>query len=111
LQKEQSKAERKDDPLLIYATGMIYAAQGKQMEALQIGKQLEDISGPSLSHAVLIAKIYATLNQKEQALMWLEHGLAAGAITTNLFKDEPVWDPIRSDPRFADLLRRMGIPE
>jgi hypothetical protein len=49
------------------------------------------------------------LNEKELALTWLERSLAAGAIGA-FFKDEPVWDPIRSDPRFADLLRRMGIP-
>jgi len=57
----------------------------------------------------LIAKIYATLNEKEQALTWLERGLAAGAIGA-FYKDDPVWDSIRSDPRFTDLLRRMGIP-
>ena len=57
-----------------------------------------------------IAKIYAALNEKELALTWLERGLAAEAIG-NFYEDEPVWDPIRSDPRFAHLLRRMGIPQ
>jgi len=66
------------------------------------------MSGASLSQAQWIAKIYATLNEKEQALSWLERGLAMGAVGA-FYKDEPVWDPIRSDPRFADLLRRMGL--
>jgi serine/threonine-protein kinase len=105
---EKAKQERKDDPLLIYDTGMVYAAQGERAEALQIIKELEEISGASLSQALWIAKIYAALNEKELAFSWLERGLAAGAITT-FYKDESVWDPIRSDPRFTDLLRRMGI--
>jgi hypothetical protein len=67
------------------------------------------MSGASLSQAHWIAKIYATLNEKEMAFSWLERGLATGAIGL-LYKDEPVWDSIRSDSRFADLLRRMGIP-
>jgi eukaryotic-like serine/threonine-protein kinase len=106
---EQAKLERKSDPILIYGTGMVYAAQGKRAEALQIIKELEEMSGASLSEAHWIAKIYATLNEKEMAFSWLERGSAAGAIGF-FYKDEPVWDPIRSDPRFADLLRRMGIP-
>ena len=77
---EKAKRERKGDPILIYDTGMIYAAQGKRAEALQIIKDLEGISGASLSQAHLIAKIYATLNEKEMALSWLERGLATGAI-------------------------------
>jgi serine/threonine-protein kinase len=106
---EKAKQDRKGDPLLIYSTGMVYAAQGRRAEALQIIKELEEMSGASLSQAHWIAKIHAALNEKELALTWLERSLAAGAIGA-FFKDEPVWDPIRSDPRFADLVRRMGIP-
>ena len=106
---EKAKRERKDDPILIYSTGMVYAAMGKRAEALQIIKELEEMSGASLSQAHWIAKIYAALNEKEMAFSWLDRGLATGAIGV-FYKDEPVWDPIRNDPRFADLLRRMGIP-
>ena len=94
---------------MIYSTGIVYAAQGKRAEALQIIKELEAMSGASQSQAQWIAKVYAALNEKEQALTWLERGLDAGAIG-GFVKDEPVWDPIRNDPRFADLLLRMGIP-
>jgi serine/threonine-protein kinase len=106
---EKAKPERKSDPLLIYGTGMVYAAQGKRPESLQIIKELEDMSGTSMSQAHWIAKVYAALNEREQALAWLERGLRSGAIGI-FYKDEPVWDTIRSDPRFTDLLRRMGIP-
>ncbi|HUS09213.1 MAG TPA: FlgO family outer membrane protein, partial [Pyrinomonadaceae bacterium] len=106
---DRAKRNRPNDPILIYDTGMIYAAQGKRAEALQIIKELEAMSGPNLAQAHLIAKICATLNEKEQAFTWLERGLETGAIGP-FYKDDPVWDPIRGDPRFADLLRRMGIP-
>jgi eukaryotic-like serine/threonine-protein kinase len=105
---EKAKRERKSDPMLIYSTAMVYAAQGRRAEVLQIIKEMEEMSGASLRYAQWIAKIYASLNEKELALTWLERGLAAGAITL-FFKDEPVWDAIRSDPRFVDLLRRMGL--
>jgi hypothetical protein len=99
----------KNDSILIYDTGMIYAAQGKRAEALQTIKELEGISAASLSQAHLIAKIYAVLNEKELALTWLERGLATGAIGS-FYKDEPVWDPIRSDPRFEALVEKMFAP-
>jgi serine/threonine protein kinase/Tfp pilus assembly protein PilF len=106
---EKAKRERKSDPILIYGTGMVYAAQGKRAEALAIIKELEEMSDASLSQAHWIAKIYAALNESKMAFSWLEHGLAAGAIGY-FYKDEPVWDTIRSDPRFNDVLLRMGIP-
>jgi tetratricopeptide (TPR) repeat protein len=103
---EKAKGARKGDPILLFDTGMIYAAQGKRAEALQIIKNLDAVSGASLDQAHLIAKIYATLGDKEMALLWLERGLATGAIGS-FYKDEPVWDPVRGDPRFRALVHKI----
>ena len=107
---EHAKQERKDDPILIYGVGAVYAAQGKRAQALQAIKELERMSGPNLDQAHWIAKIYATLNERELTFSWLERGLAAGAIGS-FYKDDPLWDTIRDDPRFPDLLRRMGLSQ
>ena len=58
----------------------------------------------------LAAKGYVLLGDKDQALVWLN--MAAEVHSGILFiKSDPYWDPIRSDSRFADLLRRMGLPQ
>jgi hypothetical protein len=44
------------------------------------------------------------------AFSWLERGLATGALGV-FYKDEPVWDPIRDDPRFVALVGKMVVPE
>ena len=107
---EKAKRDRKGDQVLILSTGMVYAAQGKRAEALRIIKELEEMSGASLSQAQYIARIYAALNEKDLALTWLERGLGTGAIGA-FYKDEPVWDPIRSDPRYSALLQRTELPQ
>ena len=56
------------------------------------------------------AQSYIMLGDKDQALTWLNK--AYDARSQILFtKVDPHWDTIRSDPRFADLLRRMGLPQ
>jgi TolB-like protein/DNA-binding winged helix-turn-helix (wHTH) protein len=100
------KLDRKDDPHLIYTAGMIAAARGERTGVLRAIKELEQISTASLHRALL----YAALNEKELALAWLERGLDAGSITV-FYKDAPVWDSIRSEQRFVDVLRRMGVPQ
>jgi len=108
-QLEKAKRDRPNDPMLIYDYGMINAARGQRAEALQMIKQLEEMSGVTLNQAHFIAKIYAMLNENEQAFTWLERGLAVGAIGS-FYRDEPIWDSMRKDARFNELLRRMGIP-
>jgi adenylate cyclase len=107
---EKAKAARKDDPLIVYSTGMAYAAAGKKPEALEKIKELEALAGGTLSTAHWIAKIYATLNDKEQAFSWLDRGLATGALGV-FYKDEPIWDPIREDPRFEKLVAKLVVPQ
>ncbi len=107
---EQAKRSRPNDALLIGSTGIVYAAQGRRVEALQIIKQLEGMAGANLSAANWVTKIYAALNEKEQALSLLERSLAADEIGV-FYKNEPIWDPIRNTPRFAELMRQMGIPQ
>jgi serine/threonine protein kinase len=107
---EKAKRERKIDSVLICSTGVVHAAQGKRAEALQIIKDLEAMHESNLSQALWIARIYAALNEKELALTYLQRGFATGAIGFFL-KADPVWDPIRGDPRFADLLKQMGLPQ
>jgi tetratricopeptide (TPR) repeat protein len=107
---EKAKAARKDDPLIVYSTGMAYAAAGKKPEALEKIKELEALAGGTLSTAHWIAKIYATLNDKEQAFSWLDRGLATGALGV-FYKDEPIWDPIREDPRFEKLVAKLVMPQ
>jgi len=107
---EKAKRERKNDTILFFSTGIVYAAQGKRAEAIEIAKELERRSGSGMNQALWIAKIHALLHEPDSAFDWLERGLAVGAIGT-FYKDEVVWDSIRNDPRFGDLLRRMGIPQ
>jgi len=107
---DKARQERVDDPLLVFSLGRVYAAQGKRAEALGAIKELEATEDKGLRHCEYIAQIYAALNEKEQALAWLERGAAAGQIRWFL-KDDPDWDIIRDDPRFTNLVRRIGLPE
>ena len=106
---KKASIDRKNDPILIHSTGVAYAAQGKRAEALAIVKELEAMSGASLTQAHWIARIHSTLNDRESALKWLERGFDARAIGA-FFAGDALWDPLRADPRFDDFLRRMGIP-
>ncbi|MFB3923015.1 MAG: winged helix-turn-helix domain-containing tetratricopeptide repeat protein [Terriglobia bacterium] len=58
-----------------------------------------------------IASLYAALDQKDQALAWLEKGFEERAVWLMWLESDPAFAPVRSDPRFQDLLRRMNFPE
>ena len=81
--------------------------RGYYQEQLRL---LKERSKQSYVAPVTIAIIYARLGDKESAFTWLEKAYREQA---GLFfiKVEPVYDPMRSDPRFRDLLHRAGLPE
>jgi len=104
-----ARSQRPDDATVVFAGGLLSAANGRRADALRVVAELEPMNGPGLNQAHFIAKIYAELHETSTALSWLERGLAARAIG-DFFKDDPTWDPIRADPRFAALLHEMRIP-
>jgi hypothetical protein len=55
-----------------------------------------------------LAIIYAGLDEKDQAFLWLERAYEERSVPYDL-KVNPWWDNLRSDPRFTDLLQRMGL--
>jgi len=57
-----------------------------------------------------MAFTYANLGNKDQAFAWLDKAYAQRNWCILYLKDDPVWDPLRSDPRFKDLLRRARLP-
>jgi hypothetical protein len=61
--------------------------------------------------AEAMAQIYAALGEKDKAFEWLEKGYEERSIGLGGvgLKVDPSWDPLRSDPRFADLLGRMSL--
>jgi hypothetical protein len=58
---------------------------------------------------VLIARVYAGLGDNEKALMWLGKAYQERGGSLDYLKVEPWVDPLRDDPRFQDLLRRMRL--
>ena len=57
------------------------------------------------------ARYYAQIGDKDQAFAWLEKAYEKHDSPMFRLKVQPWWDPLRSDPRFQDLLRRMNFPE
>jgi hypothetical protein len=57
-----------------------------------------------------VALLSARLGDKDQAFSWLERAHAFRTFELLFLKVDPEWDSIRGDPRFPDLLRRIGLP-
>jgi eukaryotic-like serine/threonine-protein kinase len=95
---------------LIAELGYAYAASGERSEAERIIEQLKERAAREYIDAILIAYIYVGLGQKDQAFAWLEKAYQERSGLMPWLKGEPKWDPLRGDARFADLLRRIGLP-
>ncbi|HSE21009.1 MAG TPA: winged helix-turn-helix domain-containing protein [Pyrinomonadaceae bacterium] len=91
--------------------GHVLAVTGKRPEALAVLNELERISRQEYVTPTSIALIYAGLSDKDQAFAELQKGYEQRAFQLQWIKLDPRWDSLRSDPRFHDLIRRMGMPE
>jgi tetratricopeptide (TPR) repeat protein len=85
-----------------------YAVSGRRGEALKIVKDLRDRQSRHSSTDANVALIYVGLGDGDQAMIWLDKTYRARFNPSILLR--PAFDPLRSDARFQDLLRRIGLP-
>jgi TolB-like protein/DNA-binding winged helix-turn-helix (wHTH) protein/tetratricopeptide (TPR) repeat protein len=86
----------------------VYAVLGRTEEAIKIAKGLEARRDQNPSAEANIALIYVGLGDHDQAMIWLNKGYEARFNPSILLR--PAFDPLRSDARFKELLRRVGLP-
>ena len=90
--------------------GYSHARLGERSQALRMLDELKAASKKSYVPAFYFAMIYAALEDKDQAFMKLDKGYEERFARFAYLKLEALWDPLRSDERFSDLVRRVGIP-
>ena len=95
-------------PTCIANLARAYVASGRRSEAVELLDGLKKRSSPAYSDASEIATIYASLGDTDQAMNWLEKAYEERFNPGVLIR--PGFDPLRSGPRFENLLRRVGLP-
>ncbi|MFN7930438.1 MAG: hypothetical protein U0Y68_21445 [Blastocatellia bacterium] len=96
------------------ALGFLGLADGlarRKEEARQVLNELLELNRRRYVAPIAVADIYTGLGDTDQAFVWLEKAFRERSNGLFPLKVWPLWDPLRSDPRLADLLRRIGVPQ
>ena len=91
--------------------GYVYAVSGKRNHADDIFRKLQEKSKREYVPSSYFAMLYLGLGRRDRTLALLESAYVEHDQEMNLLKIDPVWDSLRSDSRFQDLLRRVGLPD
>jgi TolB-like protein/Tfp pilus assembly protein PilF len=97
-------------PLMVSALAHAYALSGNHSEALKLLAQLDALSKKQYVSPFYVATVYLGLGKNEFAMNWLQKAYADRSNGLVFFKVEPELDPLRSDPRFISLLRKLNFP-
>jgi TolB-like protein/class 3 adenylate cyclase len=98
-----------DDPLGLSDLGYGYAVSGKRVEALKALNALKERSNQEHIEPFYIAWVYAGLGEKDPALEWLQKAYEERS-SSLVYLIDPGFDSIRLDPRFTELVRKVGLP-
>ena len=105
-QKAVELAGGNSNPGLLSPLAYAYARAGRRRLALEILNRMNRLPGVT---AMERAVVYVGLGDKQQALVWIEKAYANRDTEILSLNTDPVYDPLRSDPRFQELIRRVGL--
>ena len=94
-------------PLSLRQLGAVYARTNRTDEALALIRELEALASVP---AALIADIYTALEDNANAFIWFERARTAGSLRLIFTRVAPSNDELRRDPRFAVLMKKIGLP-
>src|SRR5258708_301377 len=100
-----------DSPLSRASLGRTLAMSGRRAEARRIADELEELRRKRYVPAYYLAFLYAGLEEKDRALSWLEKACEERSAWAAMMKVDPKFAGILEEPRFQELLRRIGLAE
>ena len=99
------------NPAVIGVLIMAYAHAGRRAEALRLLDELKRRQQTGYVPAAAFVNAYLGLGDNEQAFAWLERAYKEQSPILQYIRVHPFFDPLRGDPRFADLVRRVGLDQ
>ena len=89
----------------------IYGRTGQPAQAALALARMEQINRGQPVDPVVFVEPYIGMDKKDEAFLWLNKAYAQHSNALTGLKVDPLYDPLRSDPRFQDLLRRVGLSQ
>ena len=108
---DQDKVTAAENQFVAAVLGWLYAVSGRRTDALRIAQEFKDLSAHSYVDFYWSGMIFAGLGDKDAAFRSLEKSYQQHAATMPYLAVDPFWYGMHSDPRYADLLRRMALPQ
>ena len=90
--------------------GNLYAAKGRRGDALRMLHRMDSLSRSRYITSFAVAVVHAGLNQPDSTFAWLDRSLKERTHWLVWLNRDPRWRSLRGDPRFADLVHRIGLP-
>jgi TolB-like protein/tetratricopeptide (TPR) repeat protein len=106
---EKALSLTKGSPAVAGVLVRAYAHAGRRADALKLIAELKRRRATGYVPAAAFVNAYLGLGDNEQAFVWIESAVKEKSNILQFVKTHPYFDPIRSDPRFVDLVRRVGL--
>jgi tetratricopeptide (TPR) repeat protein len=97
-------------PLMDAALGLAYAVSGKKGLTAKLAEQFKAAAKTRYIPPTYFGMLFAGLGDRDKAMEWLEKAFAERADGLTWLNVEPMLDELRQDPKFQDLVRRIGLP-
>src|SRR6266403_2882550 len=108
---EQSLKNHMSDQYFLLYSGYAYAKTGRRDKAEDAIKKLRDLEKTEPVDSYTFAMLYVGLGDKDKAIIELEKSFNERGYYVPLLSVDPLMDPLRDDPRFAALIKRVGLPK